>query len=207
MCSCQDLSLPAPARDFRQCDAMNKRPLSDDERVLFEQALGDSVPLKKTARPRKKPAPAKAPAPVKTHATTEPEEKQQPQRRTVGIDGNTADRLRRGQMEPQARLDLHGMSERDAHRALVTFVRAAKVRKLRLVLIVTGKGGTERPSRDESPFDLGLDIRTRGILRSLTPRWLREPGLTDMVADVREAHRRHGGAGALYVYLRKAEQR
>ena len=53
------------------------------------------------------------------------------------------------------------------------------------------------------PFDLELDRRTRGILRAMVPRWLREPALVRFVADVRAAHRRHGGAGALYVYLRK----
>jgi hypothetical protein len=80
------------------------------------------------------------------------------------------------------------------------------LRKLRLLLVVTGKGGAaERKNENETVFDLGLDMRARGILRNLTPRWLREPGLANMVADVREAHRRHGGAGALYVYLRKGE--
>lgn len=205
MCSCRNLLQPASVRDFRQSDVVTKRSLSDEERALFEQTLGNAAPLKKSARPHKKAAPTHA----KSHATVRPESATRPprqQRQTIGIDGNTAERLRRGQIEPQARLDLHGMSESDAHRALLTFVRSAKLRKLRLVLIVTGKGGRERGA-DESAFDLGLDVRARGVLRSLTPRWLREPGLADLVVDVREAHRRHGGAGALYVYLRKAEPR
>jgi hypothetical protein len=71
-----------------------------------------------------------------------------------------------------------------------------------LVLVVTGKGGDARVARDE-PFDLELDKTRRGVLRSLTPRWLKEPGLAELIAHVGEAHRRHGGAGALYVYLRK----
>lgn len=188
---------------------MVKRSLSEAERELFETAMRDSAPLQKQSRPRKKPASAKSPAQTKARQEVKPEQPQTPQqhgRRTIGIDGNTAERLRRGQLEPQARLDLHGMSERDAHRALVTFVRAARARKLRLLLVVTGKGeGGQRKS--EAVFDLGLDMQARGILRSLTPRWLREPGLAGMIADVREAHRRHGGAGALYVYLRKGEER
>ncbi|HEX3430151.1 MAG TPA: Smr/MutS family protein [Rhizomicrobium sp.] len=189
---------------------MAKRHLSDEERDLFESTMGDSAPLRRAPRPRKARAPVK-PAPQKTAALKRADQTpspQKPARLTIGIDGNTAERLRRGQLEPQARLDLHGMSERDAHCALVTFVRAASARKLRLLLVVTGKGGgAGRNLRSETAFDLGLDMRARGVLRSLTPRWLGEPGLAGLVADVREAHRRHGGSGALYVYLRKGEKR
>jgi DNA-nicking Smr family endonuclease len=190
---------------------MVRRKLSDRERELFESAMSDSAPLGKSSPPRKKPAATPQPAPMQPQVSKKTQETPAPltaTRRMIGIDGNTAERLRRGQMEPQARLDLHGMSERDAHRALVTFVRAARMRKLRLLLIVTGKGGdTKRKAAAESAFDLGLDMRMRGVLRSLTPRWLGEPGLAETVVDVREAHRRHGGSGALYVYLRKGGDR
>lgn len=191
---------------------MRKRSLSDHERELFESVMEDAQPLGKVPRRRKKTAPAKPPEQAKTNTKVPvPDQQQIPQRnarRTVGIDGNTAERLRRGQLEPQARLDLHGMSERAAHRALVTFVHAARARGLRLLLVVTGKGARGRGEADtETAFDLGLDMQARGILRNLTPRWLAEPGLGGMVANVREAHRRHGGAGALYVYLRKGEER
>lgn len=192
---------------------MVRRPLSDEERELFEDAMRDSAPLKKAPRPPRKSRPAKSTERTKPKMEGGERERavQAPQpaaRRTIGIDGNTAERLRRGQLEPQARLDLHGMSERDAHHALLTFVRAARMRRFRLLLVVTGKGTTGRREQEkETPFDLGLDMQARGILRSLTPRWLREPGVAEMIADVREAHRRHGGAGALYVYLRKGEER
>lgn len=174
--------------------------------------MEDAQPLGKAPRRRKKTAPATPAEQTKTNTKVPvPEERQLPQRharRAVGIDGNTAERLRRGQLEPQARLDLHGMSERSAHRALVTFVHAARARRLRLLLVVTGKGARGKGDPDtETAFDLGLEMRARGILRNLTPRWLAEPGLGELVANVREAHRRHGGAGALYVYLRKGEER
>ncbi|HEX4160005.1 MAG TPA: Smr/MutS family protein [Rhizomicrobium sp.] len=181
-----------------------KRALTDEERGLFETTLADARPLKKAPRrPKKptKPEPVQAP-PVPIKKETQPVAPAP--HRTVGIDGNTADRLRRGVIEPQARLDLHGLTERDAHRALLTFLRGGRSRNLRLVLIVTGKGGPSGPSRsEESAFDLGLGMSMRGILRTMTPRWLKEPGLAELIADVREAHRRHGGSGALYVYLRK----
>lgn len=180
-----------------------RRALTEEERELFEATLGDAKPLKKSPRrPKKKTAIHEVPA-----APAKPKPKSEPapsiMRRTVGIDGNTADRLRRGQVEPQARLDLHGLTERDAHRTLVTFLRSARARKLRFVLIVTGKGDRDRTADEESVFDLGLEMSMRGVLRQMTPRWLREPGLAELIVDVREAHRRHGGSGALYVYLRK----
>lgn len=189
---------------------MVKRSLSDEERELFQAAMRESAPLKKGPGAHKTSAAAKLQARTKDAEDENPDRAEAPQmraRRSVGVDGNTAERLRRGQLEPEARLDLHGMSERDAHRALVTFVRAARMRKLRLLLVVTGKGGGRRKEETATAFDIGLDMQARGILRSLTPRWLREPGLAEMIADIREAHRRHGGAGALYVYLRKGDVR
>ena len=178
--------------------AKDRQP-SSDERELFEETLKDAKPFGARKRTLKSTPPAK-PSEPKAAAT------KTAQRVTVspaktGIDGNTADRLSRGQLEPEARLDLHGMTEAVAHTALVTFLRAASARKLRLILVVTGKG-RKPPSFDE-PFDLELDVRSRGVLRILTPRWLAEPELVRFVADVRAAHRRHGGDGALYVYLRK----
>lgn len=179
-----------------------KRSASEEERELFETALRDAVPLKSRPRRRKKhvrPAPAlQAPLPKRPSPKRSPSPD-----RASGIDGKTAERLTRGLLEPQARLDLHGLNERSAHRALVTFLRGAKARKLRIVLVVTGKGKADTRDLDDRPFDLGLDTRERGILRKMTPRWLGESGLAELIADTRTAHRRHGGAGALYVYLRK----
>ncbi|HWE07506.1 MAG TPA: Smr/MutS family protein [Rhizomicrobium sp.] len=177
-----------------------KRPASEEERELFEAALSDALPLKSLPRRRRKHAapatPLQAPPP-KLALPKKPLSRDG----ASGIDGRTADRLKRGLLEPQARLDLHGLDERSAHRALMTFLRGAKARKIRLVLIVTGKGDARVPNG--RPFDLGLDKRVRGVLREMTPRWLREPGLAELIADTRTAHRRHGGEGALYVYLRK----
>lgn len=178
-----------------------KRPLTEEERELFESTLGDAKPLDKAQRRPKKQIsdPQNATVPVFTDQSQRPS----PSQRKSGIDGNTADRLRRGLIEPQARLDLHGLSERDAHRALVTFLHGAAARKLRMVLIVTGKGNQGSSANEEGEFDLGLDMRMRGVLRLMTPRWLQEPGLAELIVDVRESHRKHGGAGAIYVYLRK----
>lgn len=172
-----------------------KRAPSEEERELFESTFSDAKPLAKKSVPAPKPAKPK----IESPPVVLPPPVRSPSKPT-GLDGRTAERLRRGMLEPEARLDLHGLTEDSAHRALVTFLRSASARGLRLVIVVTGKG--LKPAAPNEPFD--MEQRTRGVLKAMTPRWLAEPELAQFVADVRSAHRRHGGAGALYVYLRKS---
>jgi DNA-nicking Smr family endonuclease len=165
-----------------------KRVATEDERALFEAALRDaSVLHADKKKPAKKPV-AAAPLP-------KPAPSRRP--RPTGVDGRTAERLRKGAVEPDARLDLHGLTETTAHRALVTFLRGAVARGARLTLVITGKGA--KAETIEEVFD----PPARGVLKTMVPRWLQEPELARFVADVRSAHKRHGGGGALYVYLRK----
>jgi len=103
-----------------------------------------------------------------------------------GLDGGTKRKLDKGEVTPTTKLDLHGLTEAAAHASLLDFIAAAHARGDRLVLVVTGKGE-----------------RGRGVLKAMVPRWLDEPPLAKLIADKRSAHRRHGGEGALYVYLRK----
>jgi DNA-nicking Smr family endonuclease len=175
-----------------------RRETSDEERELFETTFADAKLQKKKKTSAKKKLPVKAAKPV-TPAIVPPPRVRMP--KATGIDGRTAERLGRGQLAPEAKLDLHGLTEAAAHRALITFLRSAHARGVRLALVVTGKGGPAH--RDDEPFDLELDGRKRGVLKRMTPRWLQEPELARFVADTRSAHVRHGGAGALYVYLRK----
>jgi DNA-nicking Smr family endonuclease len=104
----------------------------------------------------------------------------------AGLDGGTKRKLEKGEIAPAAKLDLHGMTEAAAHGTLITFLAAAHRRGDRLVLIVTGKGEAGR-----------------GVLKQMVPRWLDEAPMAKLIADKRWAHKRHGGEGALYVYLRK----
>jgi DNA-nicking Smr family endonuclease len=115
-----------------------------------------------------------------------------------GLDGNTQDRLDRGLITPDATLDLHGMTQVAAHRALGNYLRGARERGNRLIVVVTGKGNPRAPDAAEwtqSPH---------GVLKDMVPRWLAEPGMSQWIARVQAAHIRHGGGGALYVYLRKS---
>ncbi|HEY4115911.1 MAG TPA: Smr/MutS family protein [Rhizomicrobium sp.] len=165
-----------------------RRIATEEERALFEAVLRDASVLQAE---KKKPAKKSAPAPVAKPVPP-------PRPRPSGVDGRTAERLRKGAVEPDARIDLHGLTESTAHRALTTFLRGAVARGARLTLVITGKGAKAETIEEwfaQSP---------RGVLKTMVPRWLAEPELARFVADVRSAHKRHGGGGALYVYLRKA---
>ena len=100
-------------------------------------------------------------------------------------------------MEPDARIDLHGMTQGAAHRTLFAWLAMAHARGHRLVLVVTGKGN---PKNDENASWM---MSEHGVLKQMVPRWLNEPELAGLIAHSRPAHAKHGGAGALYVYLRK----
>jgi DNA-nicking Smr family endonuclease len=103
--------------------------------------------------------------------------------------------LARGRGAIDAALDLHGLTQAEAHQALRGFLRHSQARGARLVIVVTGKGGALEES--------GGWPNERGVLRRLTPQWLREPDLRSVVLGFEEAGRAHGGAGALYVRLRR----
>lgn len=113
----------------------------------------------------------------------------------VAMDRRSFQRLKRGKLTPEAKLDLHGMTLDHAHAALTRFILRAHGGGKRLVLVVTGKG----KDRDG---DGPIPVR-HGVLRHNVPHWLRLPPLGPLVLQVTEAHIRHGGGGAYYVYLRR----
>jgi DNA-nicking Smr family endonuclease len=120
--------------------------------------------------------------------------------KTPGLDRNTARALRRGERSPDARIDLHGMTADRAHGALTNFILASRQRGHRCVLVITGKG-----RRYTAPSTSGFSMEhSEGVLRRDVPRWLREQPLAGAIVGVYKAHQKHGGDGALYVYLRKA---
>jgi DNA-nicking Smr family endonuclease len=104
-------------------------------------------------------------------------------------------KMKRGKMLPEGKIDLHGMTQEQAHPALTGFIMRSFSEGKRLVLVVTGKGKSK-------PDDGPIPVR-RGILKHHVPQWLAMPPLGAMVLQVAEAHVRHGGAGAYYVYLRR----
>ena len=114
----------------------------------------------------------------------------------VRMDRNAHRKMTRGRLEPEARIDLHGMTLAEAHPELIRFILNAQDAGRRLVLVITGKGS--RGGRDEGPIP-----QRAGVLRHQVPQWLRMQPLGPMVLQVAQAHLKHGGGGAYYVYLRR----
>lgn len=111
------------------------------------------------------------------------------------MDAKTHARMTRGKLAPEARIDLHGLTLSEAHGELVHFILNAQSDGLRLLLVITGKG---KRGLDHGPIPQRI-----GALRHQVPQWLRLPPLGPAVLQVVEAHLKHGGAGAYYVYLRR----
>lgn len=117
------------------------------------------------------------------------------------FDRRTAKKVGSGKIDIEARLDLHGQRLDEAHSALRRFLQRCYANNKRLVLVITGKG--LETSDPYASFDMGANRSRRGVIRHSVPRWLEEPELRTIVVSYTEAGVRHGGAGALYVRLRK----
>jgi DNA-nicking Smr family endonuclease len=155
---------------------MARRRTSDEEHALFRDSLADAKPLSKRARGISPPRRGTGPRPLPPKAPVYLE------RTADAIGGHRAADLRRGRIEPEARIDLHGMTHDRAYRALLGFLLRAQSEDKRVVLVVTGKGG---------------------VLREALPLWLGQSDLIPLVSGVAEAHIKHGGSGAFYVSLRR----
>jgi DNA-nicking Smr family endonuclease len=178
---------------------MSRRAIDPDEQALWHQAMRDVARHRGTEKANKPHAPEKrepistTPAKAGVHGAAEPAVtmdsgfRRNGGKREGGIDRRQALRLKRGQMSIEARLDLHGMNQAEAHRALAAFVARCYAAGKRTLLVVTGKG-----TREGS-----------GVLRAAVPRWLAEPALRGRVLATAPATPRDGGDGALYVLLRR----
>jgi len=113
---------------------------------------------------------------------------------TPGLDKRSAQRLKRGQMQIEARLDLHGHRQDEAHRALNSFIAGAADAGKRCVLVITGKG----MRLDATSYE-----RQVGVLREMVPRWLNEEPNRSRILSFNHATQTDGGAGALYVLLKR----
>jgi DNA-nicking Smr family endonuclease len=166
-------------------------PIAGDD-DLWARAMRDTMPLKKdqghaTAAPPppQRPAPKSPPKP-KTVAPPPPRQPVLEPGSAPGLDKRTAERLRRGQIAVEARIDLHGHTQAEAHRALTAFIIGAAEAGRRCVLVITGKG------------EAGA-----GVIRAAVPAWLNAPDLRPKILAFRPAQPRDGGTGALYVLLKR----
>ena len=176
-----------------------KRKTTDEERALFKAHINEARPLKAAALKFSKLG-RNLPPPRTKRREGEVAVAALAMRRPEGvnkIDGNTVEKLKRGQLAPGARIDLHGMTESMAHGALLSFLAGARSRGVRLALVVTGVGN---PARHEGAEWMRSP---HGVLKEMVPRWLAEKEFAALTVGTAPAHIRHGGDGALYVYLRK----
>ena len=166
-----------------------KRPRTD-ERELWQWATRDAKPLRvrnaraPSAKPRMEPKSSPrtvVPAPASKSVLPELSYGAAP-----GVGRRTAERLHRGRMEIDGRIDLHGMTQDEAHDALAAFMDKAEARGWRCVLLITGKG-----------------TRGQGVLRASVPRWLNLPPHRARILSFGAARPKDGGDGALYVLLRR----
>ncbi|MFS2316466.1 Smr/MutS family protein [Maricaulis sp. D1M11] len=119
----------------------------------------------------------------------------------VPVDRGSEKKMRRGQVEIDSRIDLHGMTQAQARPALEGFLRAAHGRGEKTVLVITGKGLTLDKDEDLAAF--WEKREAPGVLKRRLPEWLRSPQMTGIVSGFAQAHLRHGGSGAFYVTLRR----
>ncbi len=172
-----------------------RRPISGDEAELFKSAMRDTSPLdgradappvEPVAKRQRDPAgAARRNQPPSGGSANLPEIKAG---EAAGLDRRTMDRLRRGRLRPEARLDLHGSTREEAHRELTEFLHRARDDGRRCVIVITGRGRASEGG---------------GVIRNETPRWLNLPALRPLVLGFAEAQPKDGGAGALYVLLRR----
>jgi DNA-nicking Smr family endonuclease len=188
---------PPPIPDLSEMPR-RKRGLSAEERALWESVAKQIKPLRKKFRALKNQAAAESEvatiavpmlrpaAPLKIAPAQKP---QAPPLAPLGRRERA--QLSRGRKEIDARIDLHGMTQTRAHRALFGFLQRAQDDGLSFVLVITGKGKVGAESE-------------RGVLRRQVPQWLNLPEFRSLVVGYEEAHIGHGGEGALYVRVRRS---
>lgn len=179
-----------------------RRGLRPEEEALWRKVAETAKPLRdappRPVTPATAPKPAKPmPSPPIKPLITPPKTETAPPP-SLAMDRKTFGRMTRGKLAPEARIDLHGMTVAAAHPALTGFILRSQAEGRRLVLVITGKG---KRSEDSGP----IPVRP-GVLRHQVPHWLETPPLRQAVLQITPAHRRHGGDGAFYVYLRRRRE-
>lgn len=176
-----------------------RRELTPDDKALWRRVIADVAPLRpEDGQARSEPEPVPRPAPEAPSPAapsfSPPIQKATP--RLAPLDRRLMRRVARGSAGVEAALDLHGLTQAQAHRRLLDFLRTSRAAGRRLVLVVTGKGLRE-------PRGDWWEAGARGVLRRAVPEWLSTPEFREHVAGYETAHGSKGGEGALYVLLRR----
>ncbi|QPC86081.1 DNA mismatch repair protein MutS [Mesorhizobium sp. NBSH29] len=172
------------------------KKLTDEDRVLWGRIARSAKPLKgrveepdwtaetadhsaleRLLAEKSQPTPMEAPKTI------------QPSKNTIHpFDPPTKTKLSKGRLPIEGRVDLHGMTQSEAHALLYAFLHRAYAEGRRHVLVITGKGAS---------------FGSEGVLRRAVPQWLATPAFRVMVSSYADAARHHGGFGAIYVRLRR----
>jgi DNA-nicking Smr family endonuclease len=173
------------------------RALTEDDRTLWHAVAKTTVPLKRARRVSRAEGDDEAEVAQRAAAAPAPPRPQKTTRAAVPpqlapISRRDKAKLSRGRQEIHARIDLHGMTQARAHRALLAFLQRAHAEGATFVLVITGKGR------------VGGEEREQGVLRRQVPHWLALPEFRTIVVGYEQAHIGHGGEGALYVRVRRA---
>lgn len=164
----------APVAEGSAAPAVSRPPRQTETAAVPAPSAQERAPHRPPATPV--PAPSPRPnVPLLDH------------RRSPGLDKSTAGRFAKGMMDIDATIDLHGLTQPVAHAALARFIVDSADLGRRCLLVITGKGNREGS----------------GILRAEVPRWLNEPGMRGLILAFTHAQPKHGGAGALYVLLKR----
>src|SRR5262245_2758960 len=175
-------------------DGKRHRVLSPEERVIWAAVTKAITPLRDSLAAIEdigtKTASLTRHAPATKTARTVPASagKQPPQLAPLGR--RMKQRVARGKETIDGRLDLHGLTQSEAHESLLRFLRAVRARDARLVLVITGKGARAHGGE-------------QGILKRQVPQWLALPEFRMLVIGYEHAHTAHGGEGALYIRIRR----
>ena len=183
-----------------------RRQLTEEERALWSGVARSVKPLRPSRRIATEPSsadivvdekksPVRSILPERLLRSAAAAEAPRPRNPPLApLDRRLKQRVARGSEPIDARLDLHGYTQAQAHTALLAFLQRAQRDGARVALVVTGKGGgrTDRSTPSE-----------RGVLKRQVPIWLALPELRSLVLGFEAAHVGHGGAGALYVRLRR----
>lgn len=170
------------------------RRLSEGERVLWREVTRSIAPMRPASgKEAEAESDAKVPAPSALPPRVAKPQPQRPKSEPPALTAlgrRAKQRVARGRDAIDGRLDLHGLTQAEAHDALLRFLHTAQTRGAKLVMVITGKGrGGEG-----------------GVLKRQVPLWLALPEFRALVVGFEEAHQRHGGQGALYLRLRRHQQ-
>ena len=167
------------------------RRLSRNERELWASFTRPIRPLRPESAVPSEEAPEPSPPPDVVLGAAPAKARENSIPPLTSLDRRLRQRLARGRAGIDARIDLHGFTQAEAHGALVRFLRTSRAEGARVVLVITGKG--MRGAAED-----------QGVLRRQVPHWLRSPNLRETVLGFETAGPKHGGEGAFYVRLRRA---